>query len=69
MPALQGIFSFLSSGVRSVIRVDTVFPSGVHADGAVDGGLILLRLRGGSGQVRLTLRYQADDQYENVTTM
>ncbi|CAK9050205.1 unnamed protein product [Durusdinium trenchii] len=62
MPALQGIFSFLSSGVRSVIRVDTVFPSGVHADGAVDGGLILLRLRGGSGQVRLTLRYQAGER-------
>ena len=60
MPALQSIFSFLSAGVRSVIRVDTVFPSCVHGDGAVDGGLILLRLHGrGGGQVRLTLRYEA----------
>lgn len=56
MPAMQSIFSFLSSGVRSVIRVDTVFPSAVH-HGAVEGGLILMKLRG-TGQVRLTLRYQ-----------
>ena len=63
MPALQSIFSFLSSGVRSVIRVDTVFPSGVQSDGAVDGGLILLRLHGGSGQVRLTLRYEAEESW------
>lgn len=64
MPALQSIFSFLSAGVRSVIRVDTVFPSGVQSDGAVDGGLILLRLRGrGAGQVRLTLRYEAAGQF------
>lgn len=63
MPALQSIFSFLSAGVRSVIRVDTVFPSGVQSDGAVDGGLILLRLRGSGGQVRLTLRYEAAGQF------
>lgn len=64
MPALQSIFSFLSSGVRSVIHVDTVFPSGIQSDGAVDGGLILLKLRSGhgmGGQVRLTLRYEAGD--------
>ena len=65
MPALQSIFSFLSAGVRSVIRVDTVFPSGVQSDGAVDGGLILLRLRGrGAGQVRLTLRYEARQNWQ-----
>lgn len=70
MPALQSIFSFLSSGVRSVIRVDTVFPSGIQSDGAVDGGLILLKLRGGhgmGGQVRLTLRYEAGDVWHRLT--
>ncbi|CAJ1336903.1 unnamed protein product [Effrenium voratum] len=63
MPALQNVCGFLSCGVRSITRVDTVFPSGVQSDGAVDGGLILLRLKGASsGLVRLTLRYEANGQ-------
>eukprot|EP00931_Biecheleriopsis_adriatica_P006193 TRINITY_DN107641_c0_g1_i1.p1 TRINITY_DN107641_c0_g1~~TRINITY_DN107641_c0_g1_i1.p1 ORF type:complete len:557 (-),score=95.87 TRINITY_DN107641_c0_g1_i1:91-1671(-) len=65
MPAWQNILSFVSSGVRTVIKVDTVFPSGVDADGAVEGGLVLLRFRGRSqaaraGTIKLTLRYTAD---------
>jgi len=65
MPAVQRILGFLSSGVQRVIRVDTVFPSAVHGDGAVEGGLLLLQLRprsGGTraGTARLVLRYTAD---------
>mmetsp|Transcript_140870 Transcript_140870/g.450376 ORF Transcript_140870/g.450376 Transcript_140870/m.450376 type:complete len:531 (-) Transcript_140870:241-1833(-) len=68
MPAMQNVLGFLSSGVSTVTRVDTVFPSGVHADGSVEGGLILFRMKpkaGGTavgatnGMVRLTLRYTA----------
>ena len=37
--ACPDVCGFLSCGVRSITRVDTVFPSGVQSDGAVDGGL------------------------------
>ena len=67
MPAWQKIFSFLSAGVRTVVNIDTVFPSGVSEDGSVEGGLILLRLKPraqfgslSAGHVRLTLRYEAN---------
>jgi len=67
MPALQRILDFLSPAVRSVIRVDTVFPSGVGSDGSVEGGLVLLRFRPrpglkatAAGKVRLMLQYTAD---------
>jgi len=61
-PALKTVFDFMSSSARSIIRVDTVFPSGLADDGAVEGGLILLRLRPkepqfDSGTVQLMLRY------------
>uniref|UniRef100_A0A7S1WA04 VWFA domain-containing protein n=1 Tax=Alexandrium catenella TaxID=2925 RepID=A0A7S1WA04_ALECA len=61
-PALQQLFTFLSPSARSIIRVDTVFPSAVAQDGSIEGGLVLLRLRprnpeSGSGTVRLMTRY------------
>jgi hypothetical protein len=61
-PALQATLSYLDSDVRTIIRVDTVFPSAVTEDGSVEGGLILLRMRPrkpaiSSGTVRLMLRY------------
>jgi len=62
-PALQQLFGFLSPSARTVIRVDTVFPSAIAADGSTEGGLILLRLRprsasgSGAGTVRLMTRY------------
>ncbi|CAJ1410018.1 unnamed protein product [Effrenium voratum] len=65
MPALQSILGFLSCNVRSVLKVDSIFPSAVDARGAVEGGLVLLRLKGlrpssgTAGEVRLTVRYEA----------
>jgi len=67
MPALQSIFSFLDAGVRSVVRIDTVFPSGISEDGSVEGGLILLRLKprkahcssSTAGRIRLITSYEA----------
>jgi len=61
-PALQTTLSFLSPEVRTIIRVDTVFPSAVDDDASVEGGLILLRMRPrtamtSAGIVRLMLRY------------
>lgn len=61
-PALQATLSYLDSDVRTVIRIDTVFPSAVMEDESVEGGLILLRMRPrkptiSSGSVRLMLRY------------
>eukprot|EP00927_Polykrikos_kofoidii_P016880 TRINITY_DN17662_c0_g1_i1.p1 TRINITY_DN17662_c0_g1~~TRINITY_DN17662_c0_g1_i1.p1 ORF type:complete len:542 (+),score=90.94 TRINITY_DN17662_c0_g1_i1:90-1715(+) len=65
-PALQQTLSYLSSEIRTVVRVDTVFPSAVNSDGSVEGGLILLRLkpRGdavSAGHVRLMLSYVTSD--------
>jgi len=64
-PALQATLNYLSPEVRTIIRVDTVFPSAVKDDGSVEGGLILLRLRprkatATNGTVRLMLRYLVD---------
>ncbi|CAE7270976.1 Uso1 [Symbiodinium sp. KB8] len=68
MPAFQKILSFLDAGVRSVVRIDTVFPSGISEDGSVEGGLILLRLKPQkahcsswtTGRIRVITRYEAD---------
>lgn len=63
-PALQSLFDFVSPSARTVIRVDTVFPSALQPDGSIEGGLILLRMRprkdaNHPGTVRLMLRYLA----------
>eukprot|EP00929_Paragymnodinium_shiwhaense_P099746 TRINITY_DN6156_c0_g1_i3.p1 TRINITY_DN6156_c0_g1~~TRINITY_DN6156_c0_g1_i3.p1 ORF type:complete len:546 (-),score=104.82 TRINITY_DN6156_c0_g1_i3:168-1805(-) len=64
-PALKAVFDCMSSSARTVIRVDTVFPSAVSENAAIEGGLILLRLRPKSpdkdfGSVRFMLRYLDD---------
>jgi hypothetical protein len=64
-PALQSLFDFMSPSARTVIRVDTVFPSALKPDGSIEGGLILMRMRPRAnvshpGTVRLMLRYVAD---------
>lgn len=69
-PALQQTLNFLSPDVRTVVRVDTVFPSALANDGSVEGGLILLRLRPRTantvgGNVRLMLRYVVDGEEQS----
>jgi len=67
LPALQRIFDYMSPQVCSVIQVDTAFPSAVLEDGAVEGGLVLLRLRAreglsshlAEGHIKLVLRYKS----------
>lgn len=65
-PVLQCVFTFLAPCTRTIVKVDTVFPTAVAEEGAVEGGLILLKLRGSlrtsgvaAATLRLTLRYSA----------
>lgn len=62
MPALERVLACIAPSRRTIVVVDTVFPTAVHDSGAVKGGLILLKLRQPSAKasaVRLTLRYSA----------
>eukprot|EP00932_Pfiesteria_piscicida_P021190 SRR837773.7989.p1 GENE.SRR837773.7989~~SRR837773.7989.p1 ORF type:complete len:210 (-),score=44.08 SRR837773.7989:51-653(-) len=52
LPAVKAVLDCLLPVTNTIITVDSVFPSAVEADGSVEGGLILLRLRPRSPQAR-----------------